>query len=211
MSFRQRRNPLWRNIKSRSFVPQYDKGGIFSTHHINSHQYLRHILSHIGSPQLGDTPIVFSIFSMDHIFGDSDDIDFGSTPSSVSARARARTPLSRTPLTHSGQPSRHSAHQSDRSIHRHTSHMDQRTDTRSLRSEPSNPTTLEHSNTRTSQYSNIPTAPTTPALSRLISGMKSSFLPREDDMSTMRMIALSAPSGQDPLFMIRQDDTTFLL
>jgi hypothetical protein len=32
---------------------------------------------------------------------------------------------------------------------------------------------------------------TTPALTRLIAGMKSSFLPREDDTTSMRIIALS--------------------
>ncbi len=52
---------------------------------------------------------------------------------------------------------------------------------------------------------------TTPALSRLIAGMKSSFLPREEDMTTVRIIALSDHTSIDPLFMVRCDDTTILV
>jgi hypothetical protein len=52
---------------------------------------------------------------------------------------------------------------------------------------------------------------TTPALSRLIAGMKSSFLPREEDTTSMRVIALSSHDGIDPLFMIRSDETTVLM
>jgi hypothetical protein len=51
----------------------------------------------------------------------------------------------------------------------------------------------------------------TPALSRLIAGMKSSFLPREEDMTTTRIIALSDHTSIDPLFMVRSDDTTILV
>jgi hypothetical protein len=50
-----------------------------------------------------------------------------------------------------------------------------------------------------------------PSLTRLIEGMKSSFLPREEDSSVMRMIALSSPTVQDPLFMVTRDDTTVLI
>jgi hypothetical protein len=64
-------------------------------------------------------------------------------------------------------------------------------------------------NTPPLPYVSIPDA--TPALSRLIAGMKPSFLPREDDTSTMRMIALSEMITRDPLWMIRQDDTTLLI
>ena len=52
---------------------------------------------------------------------------------------------------------------------------------------------------------------TTPALTRLIAGMKSSFLPREDDTSSIRVIALSSHEGIDPLFMVRSDETTVLM
>lgn len=51
----------------------------------------------------------------------------------------------------------------------------------------------------------------TPALSRLIAGMKSSFLPREEDTSIVRIVALSGHTAIDPLFLIRQDDTTILM
>ncbi len=51
---------------------------------------------------------------------------------------------------------------------------------------------------------------TTPALARLIAGMKSSFLPREEDIMNVRIVSLSNPTDIDPLFLIRQDDTTIL-
>jgi hypothetical protein len=41
--------------------------------------------------------------------------------------------------------------------------------------------------------------------------MKSSFLPREDDSSSVRIVALSAHDSRDPLFMIRSDETTVLM
>jgi hypothetical protein len=41
--------------------------------------------------------------------------------------------------------------------------------------------------------------------------MKSSFLPREEDATSVRIVALSSHTGIDPLFMIRSDDTTVLM
>lgn len=56
-----------------------------------------------------------------------------------------------------------------------------------------------------------PEAPTTPALRRLIDGMKSSFLPREDDTTVTRMTVLSPVETPDPLILITRDDTTVLV
>jgi len=51
----------------------------------------------------------------------------------------------------------------------------------------------------------------TPALSRLIDGMKSSFFPREEDVNTLRMVIISPPDVTDPLILITKDDTTVVL
>lgn len=68
---------------------------------------------------------------------------------------------------------------------------------------------------RSATRSSQPTEPafidTTPALARLIAGMKSSFLPREEDITSVRIVSLSSSTDTDPLFLIRQDDTTILL
>ncbi len=134
---------------------------------------------------------------MDHIFGDSDDIDFGSTLSSVSrssshsasAQSRSRddapaprvlaprTPaLSRVDAIASRPPREHIPRPSRAPVSLEPAILD-----------------------------------TTPALTRLIAGMKSSFLPREEDTMSMRVIALSDHAWVDPLFMIRSDETTILV
>ena len=59
--------------------------------------------------------------------------------------------------------------------------------------------------TITPETTNIPT------LTRLIDGMKSSFLPREEDASVLRLVVLSAPNITDPLMLITRDDTTVLV
>ena len=135
-------------------------------------------------------PALFFFF-MDHIFGDSDDISFGSgavrssfTPSApVSSSHEVRTPRTPTPRSvpranvPSPRPTRESSSLPSRS------------------SVPAEPAIIDN----------------TPALSRLIAGMKSSFLPREEDMTSVRIVALSAYDSIDPLFMIRCDDTTILM
>ncbi len=125
---------------------------------------------------------------MDHIFGDSDDISFGSGASSRTSPAPVSTPSSheaRAPRPLAPRPTPR-ANISPRPIR-----------------EPS------------PARSPLPTEPAiidnTPALSRLIAGMKSSFLPREEDTTSVRIVALSASTGIDPLFMIRCDDTTILM
>ena len=133
---------------------------------------------------------------MDHIFGDSDDIDFGLTPSSD--RSPSRTPASQGTLA---QPA-------DRQMfapRNQAPRIAPRTNTATSPSRAISPRTR----------SPIPTDPAiidnTPPLSRLIAGMKSSFLPREEDMMTVRIIALSDHTSVDPLFMVRCDDTTILV
>lgn len=41
--------------------------------------------------------------------------------------------------------------------------------------------------------------------------MKASFLPREEDTSVVRVVALSHQTNSDPLFLIRQDDTAIVV
>lgn len=50
-----------------------------------------------------------------------------------------------------------------------------------------------------------------PPLVRLIDGMKPSFLPREEDTTTMRLIAISSHEVTDPLLLLTRDDTTILV
>jgi hypothetical protein len=50
-----------------------------------------------------------------------------------------------------------------------------------------------------------------PTLTRLIDGMKSSFLPREEDTSVVRLVSLSVHGTPDPLTLVTRDDTTILI
>jgi hypothetical protein len=50
-----------------------------------------------------------------------------------------------------------------------------------------------------------------PTLTRLIDGMKSSFLPREEDASVVRLVSLSTHGTIDPLILVTRDDTTVLI
>ncbi len=138
---------------------------------------------------------------MDHIFGDSDDIDFGSTPSSASrSSSSSSSSRSATPPALS-QPDRESF--APRTI---APRLALRSDTQSRPAREFVP------RSHRAPVSSEPTIlDTTPALTRLIAGMKSSFLPREDDTTSMRIVALSGHTGTDPLFMLRSDDTTILL
>ncbi len=125
---------------------------------------------------------------MDHIFGDSDDIDFGSTP--IASRSSVSPSLS--------QPDRQVV-----SLRAPVPRLSPRPDTLPRVSRAPAP--------RIAPSLEPAFIDKTPALSRLIAGMKPSFLPRDEDTSSMRIIALSAPTSTDPLFMIRCDDTTILI
>lgn len=50
-----------------------------------------------------------------------------------------------------------------------------------------------------------------PALTRLIASMKPSFLAKEEDADVARLLLLSSPASTDPLFLVKQDDTTLLI
>ena len=135
---------------------------------------------------------------MDHIFGDSDDIDFGSTPSSTS-RSSSSSRASVPPAL--SQP--------DRQM------FAPRTPAPRLAPRAEAPSRPAREYTPRPPRAPVSTEPavldTTPALTRLIAGMKSSFLPREEDTMSMRIVALSHHDSTDPLFMIRSDDTTVLM
>ena len=138
---------------------------------------------------------------MDHIFGDSDDIDFGSTPSSASrSSSSSSSSRSATPPVLS---------QPDRPM------FAPRTPAPRLAPRADTQARPAREYTPRPPRAPVSTEPavldTTPALTRLIAGMKSSFLPREDDTSSIRVIALSSHEGIDPLFMVRSDETTVLM
>ena len=131
---------------------------------------------------------------MDHIFGDSDDISFWSPSSTPTPRPTARvvsTPSHDRDDTRPSHTPRPSAPRPDAASR----------PPREYTPRPPRPV----------QSSEPAIVDTTPALSRLIAGMKSSFLPREDDMTALRIVSLSSSTGSDPLFMMRSDDTTVLV
>lgn len=147
---------------------------------------------------------------MDHIFGDSHDIAFGA----------------KTPAQQSNQPSNDKT--STRKVH-HDDFGDLDASPRTLvraprsvqsrppvvrepRVAPSEPIQRPRPTERAPRAATIAPEPTNiPTLTRLIDGMKSSFLPREEDTSVVRLVALSAPNTTDPLLLITRDDTTVLV
>ncbi len=136
---------------------------------------------------------------MDHIFGDSDDIDFGSTPSSASHSSSSSSRSAIPPVL--SQP--------DRPMFAPRTPAPRLVTRADMQSRPAREYTPRPP--RPLQATEPAVIDTTPALTRLIAGMKSSFLPREDDTSSIRVIALSSHEGIDPLFMVRSDETTVLM
>ena len=134
---------------------------------------------------------------MDHIFGDSDDISFGSTGTGGSSNIVSEPRHERTNAPAPRPAASRHPSQTSAGSHQPRDNFNPRPPA----SRPPRPVT--------------PAEPamidTTPALSRLIAGMKSSFLPREEDMTSVRIITLSGHTSVDPLFLIRQDDTTILM
>lgn len=126
---------------------------------------------------------------MDHIFGDTDEIGFG----------KSSVPSSPSPMPHTGRqfpvPRKQWSHWSKPVINRTTATSERKQITW----------------TQVSLSNDIASIDTSSALSRLITGMKPSFLPRDEDMTNVRIIALSWHNEKDPLFLIRQDDTTILV
>lgn len=154
---------------------------------------------------------------MDHIFGDSHDIAFG---------AKSPTPVH--PATGSSQREAthtHKVYHDDfgdlesgsrpQVVHRPApvvrpvrEHVGTPRPPRPVRSETPG---REQAPVRAPRPMPVPEATTTPVLSRLIDGMKPSFLPREEDAGVLRMVILSAPDATDPLILITRDDTTVIL
>ena len=126
---------------------------------------------------------------MDHIFGDTDEIGFGtysvSPAASLISHSKQQSPVSRRVSAHWVKPTTN------------------RISRESVKKQP-----IRSQSTISNE---IATIDTTTTLSRLIAGMKPAFLPRDDDMSNVRVIALSWHNDKDPLFLIRQDDTTILV
>lgn len=165
---------------------------------------------------------------MDHIFGDSHDIAFGATsnsrtphtPVTPTDEPRARTtrtddfgdldgsaptrPQTRPPAPRAASP-RHTEPREPRPFTPRPPVDAPRTEMRAPRPQ------IERAERPVQRATTAPEAPTTPALRRLIDGMKSSFLPREDDTSVVRMVALSSHEAVDPLFLITRGDTTVLI
>lgn len=156
--------------------------------------------------------VSFFNYSMDHIFGDSHDIAFGAkspskAPSSNDTPKEALTPRGNFQHDDFGdlEPSSW-AHKIDRPVR-----------TQNPIAQPSwpskNPSKTNTHHTTSSQQRSLPISDgsSTPVLTRLTEGMKSSFLPREEDTTIVRIVVLSDPSVVDPLMLITRDDTTILL
>ncbi len=151
----------------------------------------RHILFLVEIRFLYEVHSPFYSFFMDHIFGDSDDISFGSATDVVASRI----PLPPMPSFSGSEP---------------------RVPRAALARPALRPLAIARPvrssfPVRTSTRLEPAIVDTTPVLSRLIAGMKSSFLPREEDPGSVRIIALSSHMSIDPLFMVRQEDTTILV
>ena len=127
--------------------------------------------------------IFFPHFPMNHIFGDSHDITFGDKKSPNQSPKAEK-------FEHVPQNKQHSVG-AERRI--------------------SQPSPSPRPNTPRPASSHVPeVAPKLP-LERLIDGMKSSFLPKEEDPSAMRMVVLSEHKAEDPLMMFSLLDATILL
>jgi hypothetical protein len=143
---------------------------------------------------------------MDHIFGDSHDIAFGAassrtphTPDTPEPRARVmRTddfgdldgstparPQTRTPAPRATSPRPVEAAREPRPFTPRPLVDAPRPEVRTPRPQ------IERTERPVQRATAAPEAPTTPALRRLIDGMKSSFLPREEDTTVTRMTVLS--------------------
>lgn len=106
---------------------------------------------------------------MDHIFGDTDEIGFGtnsvSPAASLVSQSNQHSPVSRKASVHGVKPTIN------------------RISRESVKNQPIR--------SQSTISNDIATIDTTTTLSRLIAGMKPSFLPRDDDMTNVRVIALS--------------------
>lgn len=124
---------------------------------------------------------------MDHIFGDTDEIGFGKNSVSPSTMPHSdrQFPIPRKQWFQGSKP-----------------HINRTTVTSGKKPIVWSQVSLSN------DTANVDTSS---ALSRLITGMKPSFLPRDEDMTNVRIIALSWHNEKDPLFLIRQDDTTILV
>ena len=120
---------------------------------------------------------------MNHIFGDSHDITFGDKKSPNQSPKAEK-------FEHVPQKKQHPIASERR---------------------PSQSGSPHRPNTPRPTPSHVPeVAPKLP-LEKLIDGMKSSFLPKEEDPSVMRMVILSEQKAEDPLMMFSLFDATILL
>jgi hypothetical protein len=131
---------------------------------------------------------------MDHIFGDSQDIDFGSTPSRPAPAPRSIDRILPARGTTSARESAPMRAPTPRVSH----------------PAPVVPPRERAPRPPVGDFAPSPQS-TLPALTRLVGGMKSSFLPIEDDSSTVRLVSLSSSSHRDPLMLMRRDDATILI
>jgi hypothetical protein len=120
---------------------------------------------------------------MDHIFGNSDDIAFGAWSKSA-------------PLPHSNK----------KLLHREPRAFVPREPQSRGESRPQS--RIER---RPPAQVEPPTLGDLPALTRLIAGMKPSFLPNEDNINLMRVVMLSPAWSSNPLALLRSDVTTVLV
>lgn len=143
---------------------------------------------------------------MDHIFGTSHDIDFGASDKKPLSKIQNNT---RNDSVRSRSQDNFLDLESPEKIQRKKTFAEKRRES-PISSIPSS----QKRDTKTAQViseSQIGDIKSTPPLSRLIDGMKPSFLPKEEDTNVVRLVILSQSGHTDPLMLITRNDTTILL
>lgn len=143
---------------------------------------------------------------MDHIFGTSHDIDFGASDKKPLSKIQNNT---RNDSVRSRSQDNFLDLESPEKIQRKKTFAEKRRES-PISLIPSS----QKRDTKTAQViseSQIGDIKSTPPLSRLIDGMKPSFLPKEEDTNIVRLVILSQSGHTDPLMLITRNDTTILL
>lgn len=120
---------------------------------------------------------------MDHIFGDTDDIAFGASSQGHSQQKNQNT-----------QPTPRQAPRRENTP-------------RSQERRPVAKPVRTHRPVESAQ----PIIPELDPLSRLVTSMKPSFLPKEEDINAIRVVTFSDSSQRDPLMLITRDNETILV
>lgn len=123
------------------------------------------------------------LFFMDHIFGDTDDIAFGTS-------------------------SRNHTQQKNPNTKSFPKQSSRKEDTkRNQERRPVAPPSRTHRTMESAQ----PVVSDIDSLTRLVTSMKPSFLPKEEDMNAVRLVTFSDSNQKDPLMLVTRDNETILV